>query len=589
MILETIRKRRRICALIALILCINFTVMVFFYRGDYIIYPSYQVDAPTLALRSRHRKVLLPAGFQFPNLSLKNHLKLTSGKDWEVYQLKDWETRKLPPLEPGRFKTTEFFLYKLSENTDCNRKENMKIGTDESEKLSLNLTKVFEIFREENEVYNDSYNRHILPLFERYIEPDKFGLHWFRFSGSSVWLKDFNVHFVVSRLVFTENSLRENPRVSVLLAQIFDEQWQEIEDVRLVFPTNDLENSSSFRIKEQSFILERFPRIIPVPISVGETGLYWGAEDPRMTLVKHKNRYEEPIIVFNAYQGKEVVTNGESKVEGFRSIFISFPFQRQRGKHLMPLGNDSTKDDIFIRTNQVMIEGSKESRIEKNWSPFVSSAGEYNSHVYFATLLAPLKVIKCKLWVENSKCSVEKDEGGGRVGALRGGTPLISLKKMENEDKEFFFGLARAHLTNCGCGGQFYRPNLVVVVRNGSKWSLSHVSSSIDLGMKVIPWPQGANLCEGVDAMIPNGIEWFDRERDLLSVDLSISDATVERVTIHGLLKALEKAKYWEEEAPEHTISPVKCAMEASVEFCKNYGAQFQKRGYNRDFTFGFE
>lgn len=583
MFFDTIRKRNKFLAGLALISCIVFTVGVFFYRDDYVIDPRKWVGMSSSIFKSRYQKVLLPAGFKFSKESLEEHLKSTSGKDWETIQLEDWEVKKNPPLEPGVFKTTESNLYAYSKGKQCNMKENMKIGTDQSEQLSLNLKKVFEIFNEEADTYSDTYNQHVRPIFEKYMKDEKLDLHWFRFSGSSVWLKDYNIHFVVSRLSFSETPGQNDPKISLLLAQIFDEKWKEIEDVRLVFPTNKLKESQSFKIDDQEFMLDRFPRILPAPIYFEKEDLFWGAEDPRMTLVRNKNGHEEPIVVFNSAHGKEVTEeeDGDIMVELVRSMFMSLPFQRQKGKRILHMGDEYTCDNLFMRTNHVRSDDGIETAIEKNWTPFVSSAGEYDEHVYFTTLLKPLRVLKCKLWEDNKECSVEK-EGGAGVGRLRGGTPLFSLKRIDDEDKEYFFGIARAHLRNCGCGKDFYRPNIVVVARKGDKWSLSHVSSSIDLGMDILPWRNETKLCIGVNAMIPNGIEYFDQERDLLSVYVSVSDITVERVTVHGVLQALENAKYWEGERPDYKKTPIKCALAESAEFCKAYGARYKtKRWYS--------
>lgn len=577
---ELIRKRRILLAAIALIPCMVFTVMIFFYRDDYFVSPRQPGYGKSIKLGDRHQKVLLPAGFHFPEGTLQEHLKGTSSEDWETLQLDDNEVMKLPPLEPGRFKNKKSSLHGISEEKKCTNKLQLVFGTDESKQLPLNLKKVFEIFKEEAQTYQDTYNQHLLPIFEEYMNVKKHHMHWFRFSGSSVWLKDYNVHFVVSRLVFSEMAERNNPRVSLLLAQVFDEYWQEVEDVRLVHPTNYLENSDSFKIKDQEFRLERFPRILPAPFYLSESDLYWGAEDPRMMLVRNKNGHEEPVVVFNACQGQEVVEDDEEEedvvVEMGRAMYMSFPFQIQRGKGVSALGHDPTAEDIFLRTNQLTIEGDLQKEVEKNWTPFISSAGAYDENIFFATHLSPLRVIKCKLWTDGKPCSVEENQGG-KVGPLRGGTPLISLKRIPKDDQEFFFGFARMHLKDCGCGLHFYRPNLVVLARKGSKWSITHVSSSIDLGMEVIPWLDDGKVCADINAMLPNGIESLDRDRDLLSLEVSVSDATVERVTIHGLLRELEKTKYWEDK-PGNLKTPVKCAIDASIEFCKIYGTHHHKK-----------
>ncbi|GEQ66633.1 hypothetical protein JCM33374_g296 [Metschnikowia sp. JCM 33374] len=508
------------------------------------------VNLQIFAKPSRNRKVLLPAGFHFPKMAVKSHLSGTSAESWDVVQLEDSQVLECPPIEPGPYKVTDTGLYKLSNENECNKKEhNARIATDISRHLSLDLEKIFEIFEEEAHTYGDTYNQHIRPVFKEYMGEEKHSSNWFRFSGSSVWLKDFNIHFVVSRLMITENGNRVNPRLSMLLAQVFDEQWNEIEDVRLVFPSNNGEGASRFRVNGQDFTSYRFPRILPVPFVLGGSGFYWGAEDPRMTLVRNKNGHDEPLVVFNAFQTKEVVEeDGKTQIKGFRSIFMCFPFQVQKGKQLLEGNRETTDDHYFTHTKQVIIDGEPERVVEKNWTPFVSSGGEYTKHVMFATSFEPFKVIKCDLWTDSPTCQVEESQNGD-VGQLRGGTPLVSIKRVDAEDKEFFAGLARSHLTHCGCGIHFYRPNLVVVARIGTTWSLAQVSSSVDLGMDLIPW---------------------DDE---------------ERVNVHGVLKALNDSRYWEFAVGENTVSPIKCAQERSNEFCKAYAAKVQKRSSFGEFV----
>ncbi|OBA22061.1 hypothetical protein METBIDRAFT_40217 [Metschnikowia bicuspidata var. bicuspidata NRRL YB-4993] len=482
------------------------------------------------------------------------------------------EVKTLPPHETGNFSSTQDTVFGPARNQKCEELGKVtELFRDESVNLPLNLTNIFHIFREEALKYGDTYNQHLIPVLEPFMVEEKFETAWYRLSGSSVWLKDYNVHLVVSRLLVSEFELQDHPRLSVLLAQVFDEAWNEIDDVRLVFPTNNVEGSPGFETGDAHFHLFRFPRILPLPFDIGQVHKYWGAEDPRMTLVTNKNGHQEPLITFNAFHVKSDIDKSQPDVEGKRSIFMSLPFQFQRGKQIEAADTDATTEQWFARTRQLRIEGEQEQKIDKNWVPFVTGADGPNEHVMFAALLDPLKVIRCDLWTNNTECALEHAEPG-EVGRLRGGTPLTSVKIIEEEDREYFVGLARANLQKCGCGNKFYRPNIVVLARTGKRWKLTRVSSFVDLGMEIQLWRLNENVCTRVNAMIPNGIEFWDLQNDIMSVEASVSDKTVERVHLKGVLKALEDMNYLEIPGNIGMESPVHCALKASADFCKAYG-----------------
>lgn len=581
MFAKNFTTRRRFSVLLSLFFCAAFTALIFYEESNFLEtnWPQKTVNIPGKTpanLPFKNGKVLLPLGFRFPKYTLRNHLKGTSGEHWPRFQLSESEDLDLPPHKTGRFKKSKSVLYGFSRNDDCGSKTNLKLAVDKSKSVPLNLNKTFEIFLEEAETYGDTYNKHLRQLLEKYMEGDKIEKHWFRFSGTSVWLKDYNVHFVVSRLIMTENGERNNPKISLPLAQVFDENWREL-DVRLVFPGNSVDGDAGFRLQGQAFYLYRFPRILPIPFTLEQDGDLCGTEDPRMMLVESRNGHEEPIVVFNAFHKEKPQGEEIPFALGYRSIFMSFPFQVQKGKQIQGADTEETKNQWFSLTKQLTIKGEKKNKIEKNWIPFVSGAREFQEHVFLVTLFDPLKVIRCDLWTSNGECSVQEGNADSSVGALRGGTPLISIFRTKDDQHETFVGFARAHLTDCGCGHHFYRPNLVVVARKGKTWSVTHVSSSVELEVRGLPWNPDERICNSVNAIIPNGIEFWDLEKDLMSLDVSVTDLTVERVHVKGVLKALKEARYWEPTSAENSKGPMKCALDKSKEFCMIYGMQHQE------------
>ena len=81
-----------------------------------------------------------------------------------------------------------------------------------------------------------------------------------------------------------------------------------------------------------------------------QQGRFYGVEDPRITLVRNKLGYDEPIIVYNSIIGKSLYithhrkitdaksdNDGESNIhfKAYRSIFMAWLWQNQRGKTML--------------------------------------------------------------------------------------------------------------------------------------------------------------------------------------------------------------------------------------------------------------
>lgn len=546
------------------------------------------------------RSILLPVGFNIPESLVRDHLKKTASESWPIFQLSESQVFADPPEENQQFQAHEpFSMYRASEKGDCD--EDFRHIIDDVEinsrrTLPGNLTRILELMVEEHDQYQDpfyKYIRHLVLTHTRAeLAANVVNTFWFRLSGSSVWLKDYNVHFVVSRFLLADKRDRLNPKVSFLLAQVFDENWKELQDVRLVFPSNSLdeEEEPTFKVDGQHFYSYRFPRILPVPFDSGSDERTLGSEDPRLILIRNKNGHDEPVAIFNSRydqstekeEGKEEAK--EQKVT-IRAMFMAFPFQITRGKkHLAQIPEPKTDNIIFTRSLELQLDHKNKPNINKNWSPMVGYAereanGGYDKNLYFATNLENLEIVRCTLDTADCAALFKKQSGG--VGPLRGGTPFynlnsllrnqkdIPLHKLLPSGREVFFAFARAHLSHCGCGIHFYRPNMVVLVMdrasygaaqtNGDRVEASkyffrqlYVSDFMSLHVPIDPWyvedPYG--MCEGTNALIPNGIsswtlnslkeqdgKWVADDRMLLL--FSVSDFSVDRVDMKGVLNML--------------------------------------------------
>lgn len=603
-------------------------------------------------------KVLLPAGFNFDKATLKAHLQGTSAENWPWRQLGDSQVKPQPPIETNRWHTESTKVFDAAQDvfTDqCNSALGMQwdVTSDDAVNMPCDLQRVFRVFLQEMDDYDDAYNKFVARDILRHVRAELFkgvmAPYWFRFSGSSVWLKDYNVHYVVSRLSFSEVRDRRNPKLSFALVQIFDEHWREINDVRLVVPTNDVTEPDApvFFADDQTFTLHRYPRLLAVPFfQPPESSRLLGPEDPRVMLVKNKYGYEEPIVVYNAFFVKKLIKDGMIDVVGYRLMFITFAFQLQKGHNMDEM---APLDLWFARTKELAVGGEEKEENVKNWTPFISEfreKGDYDRFVYLATNLENIKVLKCDLDSDDSQCEIIY--GLSREsGVLRGGTAFVNLnrllaktnhpvRKLIPVGREILVGFARARLPHCGCSQGFYRPNLVVITKDEALYfdeqsatiktkyffKITHVSSFFSLGMTIYPWrPEDPNsLCGDYNVLIPNGIAAWNIDAvshngdrwhadDTLSLLVSVSDSTVDRVNLRGVLDFLMNTKDNSlflsppkmprneniklprlnrngnliVDLPGLSDTNIICAVDESSQFCKNYA--FELRPENYPFT----
>lgn len=412
---------------------------------------------------------------------------------------------------------------------------------------------------------------------------------WFRLAGNSVWLKEYGLHLMVSRVVYSEYNKQNQPTFSISYTQLFTDDWVEVKE-SLLIPTNlgSKENKNAVEIDGAAYTVRSYPMVLPVPFPFDIKRDYQGPEDPRILLVKNERGHEEPLIIFNQYHQTTVTGIKDGKmhreIKGYRNMWISWPWQFQLGKsnvdNVPQLKYDSM---LFNRASEIMINGVRRDRTSKNWSGMTSSLlrqfNGYDKSIFLSTRYPMLEVLKCDITTENANCEYMTIDGNrpgnSDVGPLRGGTAMVNInlliseqtkmpvEKLIRNGREIWVGFARAHFRKCGCGDAFYRPNIVVVIldlRMGKDgkvrqvFSLSHVSSFMGLHVDILPWnpEKSSNLCSGVNVLIPNGIGYWkigkigtNQERnewlidDMLTLDISVSDMSVGVLKIKGILESL--------------------------------------------------
>ncbi|KAI5957625.1 BMT4 [Candida theae] len=515
------------------------------------------------------------------------------------------ETDPRKELHETKYKKFDFTAFSLAENINlnlqqCNRLQlNSSVMISKAAEVKTSLHEVLQnlltIIESGEDPYLKDLKRIILPELRLQLDHNVVDKFWFRLAGSSVWLKDYGVHYMVSRIMYSHRGTRDGPLLSLSYAQLYDQNWNELVGTRLLVPK--IRNATG----DKQYILH-FPQIIPIPFYQDEQlneYQYYGPEDPRLMLVKNKAGYEEPLVLFNSYRCKMDTFDDDeddklvTKERCYRAMSICWPWQLDERK--------------FSKTVELNIENYR-LRTQKNWTPFTSHLDRqvdgYDSHIYFVYRWANLDILKCDLqgacsydYRFNTSLSLEND-----VGPFRGGTQLINLNDMVavKDNKEVWAGFARAHIDDCGCGSSMYRPNLVVIIKkrkhSRNYYKVTHISSSLSFDMYVPGWdllyPQDSCLRSSV--LIPNGVSQWVADRDsagavvddYLTLTLSVSDYTVHRINVKGLLKELINWGTFDYDImgnTHHANDNLVCALQSSFEFCTKYGLEHQLKRKNKN------
>ena len=445
---------------------------------------------------------------------------------------------------------------------------------------------------------------------EKHLEEGKTGDHWFKFAGTSVWLEQYGVHFMISRMMYSPPGPKKRSVLSLLYGQVYDEDWNEIENIDLIMPSSDsLTNDKSFRSIN-------FPSFLPIPFYHDANYLlkrFYGPEDARMLLVKNDNGIEEPLIVFNAYhrKGSDEIKIDEAsssiKFEYYRSMFVGWPFQFQLGKQNVDGSlNPKHANNEYTKITELRNIASPRLKVQKNWTPFVSNKARqvdgYDKNIYFVYRWQSLEIMKCQLTsiTDVSQCTFEYKRVDdlpidASVGDLRGGTELISINNIFpsldshfKSDTEVWVGFSRAHIKSCGCGSSMYRPNLAILYKDGNKFKISQLSEFFSLDVKVTGWSDPEKVCQSrePDALIPNGISSWDVNshmsgleqvhEDYITLILSAGDAVDHKIHIKNLLKAIigQTSLLSSKEENGYNDDLVLCSLRYSKDFCAAYGKE---------------
>ena len=465
--------------------------------------------------------------------------------------------------------------------------------------FNSNLTDIVINFMDSNSDYFLEMQPFLVDV-PRQIETKTIDDHWFQMVGSSVYLKEYGVHLMVSRIMYSPLGSQNEPLFSFAYAQIFDKDWQELKNVELIVPdkTND------------SMKMISYPGILSIPVHHDYREVkdsYFGPEDPRLILIRNDEGFEEPLMIYNAFHRK--ITGVDETIDGyknvkyqyFRSMFMSNLWRSQSGKRNIE-ETDDMEWRVYLNTKEIRVVDVPRESKEKNWTPMISNTErqlyKFDRFIYFVYKWSDLQVLKCsldegfcqfvfKLPSKPKKPNIDQDE---EIGALRGGTPMVNIRDLNipginkklPTDKEIWIGFPRAHLTDCRCSNHMYRPNLAVITKKGSHFKINHISSFMSFNVQLIGWyPEQKELCDPniQSVFIPNGIsDWvFDDESDLMTLTFSLSDVTIDMIQIRGLMTALLNDKLGIlESGDDNTVGfnnvNINCALDSSKNYCDLMG-----------------
>ncbi|RCK64727.1 Beta-mannosyltransferase 1 [Candida viswanathii] len=566
------------------------------------------------------RTVIFPSDFHLPDSQIVdfyiNDLLQDLDPEDVIYRNRASQSPPSPSPEGTHYTSQPIELFHATNggpNTPCRELSNtINVGVSPAYSKDTNLTRVVERFVAENSTY---FNELVafFPEVHEHLSKGVVEKHWFRLIGSSVWLKQYGVHLMASRVVYSSKN-QGFPQVSLTYLQVFDSAWNELENVDLVVPNDDDDDDDEGVHGVGQFRVMRYPRIAPVPIFHDITrytpGKPIGVEDPRIQVVTNARGHEEPVIVFNAHhrridQDKTDWLN-EYKVRyvNYRSIFVGWLWRTQRGKfNLEEMPNPECDAREYVKVREMEMPGQKRGGSEKNWALILDSEERamfgYDKHFYFVYLFENLKVLKCPIDEEEVVCEwAYKANDVNKVGLFHGGTELVNInqmleehtfseldkvKKSVPEGRQIWIGFARAVMLHCGCGTNMYRPNLVILMKDIDQYKVAHVSPFLDLGIEVLPWFENGKLCDAKNLIIPNGISSWTIERlqkgrlmDTMAFTITRRDATVDLVYMQGLLDAVLSAPdlwlFEQEQRGFRSDDHINCALAQSEQFCKAYG-----------------
>ena len=434
---------------------------------------------------------------------------------------------------------------------------------------------------------------------------------WFRFGGSSVWLESEQCFLVFTRVVYSRVERKNHPHISLIRAQAYDKDWKEIVGKKIPYIDIDLPEHMENEMakldvelniedcakyagntleydacnvhqakttlrnqKKKEHVVSKYYVTYPTvfDFQFDAEGDWKGPEDPRVILRKTNNN-EEPVIVFNMYDG----------LDGNRRMFSYMPHR---------------KIDPLIR---LQVSGRQMKNEEKNWTPFFHPSDQAISDIsrgsiHFIYTFSPLDVVKCSL--NDGICEVVFDQetlaisDSNTFGGMRGGTQFIPLPQQMPgiKNKNIWVGFPKLHIKKCGCADIFYRPMLDVLVESNGIYHQELVVPAIDFDIDVLSWDLKSTECKETNILSPNSIAHWDiihqdphtkQFEDYMTLTVSESDTLTKIITLKGVLnyilgiyrvKNMKDDFFPSEESDDIIGKTLTCLISGAEQHCSIYG-----------------
>ena len=350
---------------------------------------------------------------------------------------------------------------------------------------------------------------------------------WDRLAGSCVLLPDRDVFLCITRIIFHDDARKDHCQISFLRGQIFDRAWVHMDNYVLNWKGQDIV----------------FPRIFDTATDFVEGGEVYGPEDPRIILEEGVDD-AEPVIVFNMIS---------ERATWKRAMWIFRPFSQH--------------------SSILTIRGMERNTKEKNWAPFFvdertnkdSDKKQASQYIHFVYSFTPYQVLRCSLTdglcdevfsqeVPKDMISQHQDEWS----ELRGGTQFVPVplwgdnpaRSKNGHNLQAFVAFPRTHTEQTSyCIDAVYRPEMTVMVTNGTDFYLTYVSAPMDFGVGTL-FDESAFVdpCKTGRILILNSIaDWdfnartaYTDNTDVMTLTVTVNDATVQAMRISGVLKLIK-------------------------------------------------
>ncbi|CCH61962.1 hypothetical protein TBLA_0G00100 [Henningerozyma blattae CBS 6284] len=392
---------------------------------------------------------------------------------------------------------------------------------------------------------------------------------WKKTSTSSIWLKEEQCYLTVSRLTYLGTNGDSNSNTIIIHSQLFDKNWKELKDKRIPKSNSTLPEDLDYQLKqiENNFthenchlfstltglfrsctkenhrinkeianlkqkLLDEYYVIYPITYTIPYTKTNINSEDIKLILKQDNDGKEEPIIIFNVN-----TNNGE---------------------------NSNTQNDVYSfsphrkSSNIIQFNYPGSTLLNENWTPFFTKEDldnnkkietESQNSIHFITGFFPLQILKCSL--DDGTCFKEfetkSNKNDNTFKMIQSGTQFVPFPEPIPTlySSNIWLGFPEYQLQECGCGSQFVRPMMTLMIETNGTYYLELISDTLDFKTPVLSGKGIGMDCSGNNKMSPDSIaswELIGQDpktkllEDYLVLTYTEADSRSSMIVLKGLL-----------------------------------------------------